>query len=394
MSALSIVILGLSITSSWGNGHATTYRALVKGLARRGHSILFLERDVTWYAKHRDLARPPYGTTRLYRSLGELRSRFGVAITQADLVVLGSYVPDGIEVGRWVLDTAGGATAFYDIDTPVTLAQLKRGDCPYLSAGLIPRFDLYLSFTGGPLLERLADQFGALRPRPLYCSVDPEVHRPQSTATTWDLGYMGTHSPDRQRGLEELLLAPASALPDKAFAVAGAQYPPNLAWPGNVQRFEHLPPGRHSGFYGAQRFTLNLTRADMISAGWSPSVRLFEAAAIGTPIISDTWPGLETFFEPDKEILIARSSKQVVGYLSDLDGARRQAIAVAARRRVLASHTPDRRALELEHYLDAAQTPQHSRNSTASAGGHLSQESDRLGPRLVTGIRRAASRLG
>jgi spore maturation protein CgeB len=355
MSAVSIVFLGLSITSSWGNGHATTYRSLVKGLARRGHRILFLERDVAWYAKYRDLATPPYGTTQLYRSIGELRSRFGAAVAQADLVVLGSYVPDGIEVGRWVLNTAGGATAFYDIDTPVTLAQLERGDCPYLSAGLIPRFDLYLSFTGGPLLDRLADQFGALCPRPLYCSVDPEVHRPQSLGTVWDLGYMGTYSPDRQRGLEKLLLVPASALQDKAFAVAGAQYPPNLAWPANVQRFEHLPPVRHRGFYGAQRFTLNLTRADMISAGWSPSVRLFEAAAIGTPIISDAWPGLETFFEPDKEILIARSSKQVVGYLSDLDGARRQAIAAAARRRVLACHTPDQRALQLERYLGSAQ---------------------------------------
>ena len=129
----------------------------------------------------------------------------------------------------------------------------------------------------------------------------------------------------------------------------------------------------------------------MVGAGWSPSVRLFEAAAIGTPIISDAWPGLKAFFEPGEEILIAHSSEQVVGYLSDLDEARREAIAAAAQRRVLAFHTPDRRALELERYLAAAQTPQHSRNSTASAGGHLSQEPDRLGPRLVTGIRRAAS---
>jgi spore maturation protein CgeB len=394
MSALSIVFLGLSITSSWGNGHATTYRALVKGLTRRGHRVLFLERDASWYAGHRDLPRPPYGTTRLYRSIAELRSRFAAAVERADLVVLGSYVPEGIEVGRWILDTARGSTAFYDIDTPVTLAQLGRGDCSYLSAGLIPRFDLYLSFTSGPLLDRLADQFGARRPRPLYCSVDPEVHRPQATRMLWDLGYMGTYSLDRHRGFRKLLLAPARALPHHNFAVAGPQYPPEITWPANVERFEHLPPARHSGFYGGQRFTLNLTRADMISAGWSPSVRLFEAAAIGTPIISDPWPGVRAFFEPGEEILIAHSSEQVVGYLSDLDEARREAIAAAARRRVLASHTPERRALELEHYLGAAQTPQHSRNSTASAGGHLSQEPDRLGPRLVTGIRRAASRLG
>jgi spore maturation protein CgeB len=352
MSGLSIVFLGLSVTSSWGNGHATTYRALLKALARRGHQVLFLERDVPWYATHRDLAEPPYGTTRLYRDLDELQSRFGAAVAEADLVVLGSYVPDGIEVGRWLLDRADGATAFYDIDTPVTLAQLCRGDCPYVSPGLIPRFDLYLSFTGGPLLERLADEFGARRPRPLYCSVDPDVHRPQATGTLWDLGYMGTYSADRQRGLERFLLAPARALPERAFAVAGAQYPADIAWPANVERFEHLPPASHSGFYGAQRFTLNLTRADMVTAGWSPSVRLFEAAAIATPIISDAWPGLEAFFIPGKEILIADSPQQVTAILADLPEAERAAIAAAARRRVLRSHTLVQRAIELERYID------------------------------------------
>jgi spore maturation protein CgeB len=352
MSGLSIVFLGLSVTSSWGNGHATTYRALAKGLARRGHRVLFLERDVPWYATHRDLAEPPFGTTHLYRSISELRARFGAAVAEADLVVLGSYVPDGIEVGRWVLDRASGATAFYDIDTPVTLAQLCRGDCPYVSPGLIPRFDLYLSFTGGPLLDRLADEFGALRPRPLYCSVDPEVHRLQATGTLWDLGYMGTYSPDRQRGLERFLLAPASALPEKAFAVAGPQYPAEIAWPANVERFEHLPPARHSAFYGAQRFTLNLTRAHMVSAGWSPSVRLFEAAAIGTPIISDAWPGLEAFFVPGQEILIADSPQRVAEIVADLPEAERGVIAAAARRRVLHSHTLVQRAMELERYLD------------------------------------------
>jgi spore maturation protein CgeB len=351
MSGLSIVFLGLSVTSSWGNGHATTYRALVKGLTQRGHRVLFLERDVPWYAMHRDLAEPPYGRTQLYRSIGELRAGFAAAVAEADLVVLGSYVPDGIEVGRWILDTARGATAFYDIDTPVTLAQLCRGDCPYVSPGLIPRFDLYLSFTGGPLLDRLADEFGARRPRPLYCSVDPDVHRPQTTGTRWDLGYMGTYSPDRQRGLETFLLAPARMLPEKAFAVAGAQYP-DIAWPANVEWFEHLPPARHSGFYGAQRFTLNLTRADMVSAGWSPSVRLFEAAAIGTPIISDFWPGLETFFALGEEILIADSPQRVTEILADLPEPERAAIAAAAQRRVLRAHTLVQRAKELEGYLE------------------------------------------
>jgi spore maturation protein CgeB len=351
MSGLSIVFLGLSITSSWGNGHATTYRALVKGLARRGHRVLFLERDVPWYAAQRDLPEPPFGTTRHYRDLEELRTRFAGAVEAADLVVLGSYVPEGVEVARWLLERAAGVRAFYDIDTPVTLAKLRRSDHEYLAPDLIPRFDLYLSFTGGPVLDLLAKEFGARRPRPLYCSVDPDVHRAPAAAKRWDLGYMGTYSPDRQPGLQAFLVAPAEALPERAFAVAGAQYPADLRWPLNVRRFEHLPPARHASFYGAQRFTLNLTRADMVCAGWSPSVRLFEAAATGTPIISDAWPGLEAFFAPEKEILIAHSSEQVMGYLCDLDEAQRQAIATAARRRVLTAHRPDQRALELEGYL-------------------------------------------
>jgi spore maturation protein CgeB len=355
MSALSIVFLGLSITSSWGNGHATTYRALIKGLARRGHRVLFLERDVPWYAAHRDLPESPFATTRLYRDLEELRTDHVGAVAAADLVVLGSYVPEGVEVARWLLQVASGVRAFYDIDTPVTLAKLRRSDREYLTPGLVPRFDLYLSFTGGPVLCLLADEFGAKRPRPLYCSVDPEVHRAITGPRAWDLGYMGTYSPDRQPGLEAFLLAPARALPERAFAVAGPQYPPDLAWPGNVRRFEHLPPARHACFYGAQRFTLNLTRADMVSAGWSPSVRLFEAAAVGTPIVSDAWLGLEDFFEPYEEILIARSSEQVVGYVCELDEGRRTAIAEAARRRVLASHTLDQRARELEGYVAEVQ---------------------------------------
>jgi spore maturation protein CgeB len=195
MSGLSIVFLGLSITSSWGNGHATTYRALVKGLARRGHRVLFLERDVPWYAAQRDLPEPPFGTTRHYRDLEELRTRFAGAVEAADLVVLGSYVPEGVEVARWLLERAAGVRAFYDIDTPVTLAKLRRSDHEYLAPDLIPRFDLYLSFTGGPVLDLLAKEFGARRPRPLYCSVDPDVHRAPAGAKRWDLGYMAPTVP-------------------------------------------------------------------------------------------------------------------------------------------------------------------------------------------------------
>ena len=346
--ALRIVFLGLSITSSWGNGHATTYRGLVRELCRRGHDVLFLERDVPWYAEHRDLPRPPHGQTRLYGSLDQLKEEHGQAVAAADLVVVGSFVPDGVEVGRWVQATARGVTAFYDIDTPVTLSRLLRGVHDYLSPALIPRYDLYLSFAGGPTLGRLEREFGAPRAVPLYCSVDPEQYTPPGGEPTTDLGYMGTYSADRQPGLERLLLEPARRCPQRRFEVAGPMYPDHIQWPANVARQAHLPPAEHPAFYGRLRFTLNLTRADMTRAGYSPSVRLFEAAACGTPVISDHWPGLEVFFAPGREILIARSGAEVVRLLQEVSEEERRALGERARSMVLARHTAGHRALELE----------------------------------------------
>jgi spore maturation protein CgeB len=352
--ALDVVILGLSITSSWGNGHATTYRGLVRALADRGHRVLFLERDVPWYAAHRDLPSPPFAATALYDSLAELREAHGAALRAADLVVVGSYVPEGAAALRLVLELARGTTAFYDIDTPVTLARLRRGDCEYLAPALVPALDLYLSFTGGPTLRRIERELGAHLARALYCSADPEVHRPAPVPPRWDLGYVGTYSADRQPALERLLLDPARLRPSLRFAVAGPQYPADLSWPANVRRIEHLAPGDHSAFYAAQRFTLNVTRADMVRAGWSPSVRLFEAAACGTPVVSDLWPGLGTFFEPGREILVARTTGDALAALEELGEEERRVMGERAQRRVLAQHTSAHRAQELEGYVREA----------------------------------------
>jgi spore maturation protein CgeB len=351
--SLRIVILGLSITSSWGNGHATTYRGLLRELTARGHDVLFLERDVEWYAANRDLLDAGGGRIALYADLADLRRRFGLAVAEADLVIVGSFVPQGTEVGQWVIRTARGLTAFYDIDTPVTLAKLSRGEEEYISARLIPEFQLYLSFTGGPTLERLELEYGAPVARALYCSVDPTLYYPEITQTHWDLGYMGTYSRDRQTTLTLFLLEPARCWAHGRFVVAGPQYPSTVSWPGNVTRIDHLAPTQHRGFYNAQRFTLNLTRADMVSAGFSPSVRLFEAAACGTPIISDRWDGIESLFQPGEEILIAGSSREVIDWVRELPEPERLALGDRSRARVLAHHTAAHRAAELEaHALE------------------------------------------
>lgn len=347
---LDIVILGLSITSSWGNGHATTYRGLVRELSKRGHRILFLERDAPWYADNRDMPKPPWGETRLYSSLEELEDRFRSEVRSADLVIVGSYVPQGVEVGRWVTRTARGATAFYDIDTPVTLAKLARQDYEYLCPELIPLYGAYFSFTGGPTLKRLERVFGSPMARALYCSFDPELYYPEDVEPRWDLGYMGTYSDDRQPTVDRLLLEPARSWKDGRFAVAGPQYPKEIRWPRNVKRYQHLEPKKHRRFYNQQRFTLNVTRADMIAAGWSPSVRLFEAAACGTPIVSDSWPGLESLFRIGEEILIARTPAEVLQYLRDVPERERRALGQRARARVMNYHTAAHRAEELEGY--------------------------------------------
>jgi spore maturation protein CgeB len=349
---LRIVAIGLTITSSWGNGHATNYRALVRALVARGHRVSFLERDAPWYAANQDDEDLP-GEVARYGSVDELRSRHGDDVATADLVIVGSYVPDGIAVASWVTEVARGVTAFYDIDTPVTIEALEAGDCAYLSPELVPAFDLYLSFTGGPLLGRLASIHGARRPIAFHCFVDPERHRPVPAERRLDLGYLGTYSADRQPALDALLVEPARRRPAMSFAVAGPLYPADHPWPPNVARIEHLPPPMHPGFYAAQRFTLSVTRAAMLRTGHSPSVRLFEAAACGVPVITDPWPGLAEHFVPGREILVASGPGEVLEILGEVGDGERAAIGRNARERVLAEHTADERAQTLEREVAA-----------------------------------------
>jgi spore maturation protein CgeB len=349
--ARRFVFLGLSLSSSWGNGHATTYRALLKGLAALGHEAVFLERDVPWYAENRDLPEPDFARLHLYEGLDDLE-RFAGLVAGADGVVVGSYVPDGIAVAEWVLERAPGPVGFYDIDTPVTLARVASGKCDYLEARLVPAFDCYLSFTGGPVLERLERELGARRAVALPCGVDPDLYRPTGGALRWDLGYLGTYSVDRQPALERLLLEPARRRPEMRFVVAGPQYPDEIRWPANVERIEHLPPSAHAGFYGAMRYTLNVTRAEMVSTGWAPSVRLFETAACGTPAISDRWPGLGDYLPEGEAVLVADDAHDVLAIL-DAGSALRARIAARARDEALARHTGLARAQTLVAALEA-----------------------------------------
>ena len=368
---MKFVVLGLSLSSSWGNGHATTFRSLLKALAKRGHDILFLERDVPWYRNNRDIADPDYCRLEFYHSLEELE-HWRDQIRNADAVIVGSYVPEGVEVARYVQRTARGVIGFYDIDTPVTLAKIERHDFEYLSPEVIPGYDIYFSFTGGPTLKRLERQYGSPKAIALYCSVDADSYPVLHVPKTWDLTYLGTYSDDRQPTLERLLIEPARRLPQLKFCVAGPQYPSSIDWPANVERIEHLSPAEHPRFYAASRFTLNVTRKDMIGAGWSPSVRLFEAAACATPVVSDKWDGIDSLFDPSREILLAESSDEVVDLLtSDLDSS---PIGQAARERMLAGHTSAHRASQLERAIEeVAGAKAHGANNREHSVKHRNQ---------------------
>jgi spore maturation protein CgeB len=356
---LKIVIFGLSITSSWGNGHATTFRALARALNRRGHRVIFYEHDVEWYASNRDMPEPPFCEVRLFDDWRAIREQAKAELRDADVAMVGSYFPDGLQAIDDVLQSRVPVKTFYDIDTPITITQLREtGETSYLRAEQVTGFDVYFSFTGGPMLREIESRFGAQRAMPLYCSFDPDEYRKFKVNKRFasDLSYMGTYAPDRQPKIEEFLCEPARLLPELKFIVAGPQYPKEIRWPKNVRRVVHLNPRWHARFYSSTRFTLNMTRRDMVQAGYSPSVRLFEAAACAATIVSDNWPGLDTFFTPGEEILLPVASDHVVRLLRDISEEERQRIGNRAQARVLAEHTSEKRAQEFEHAIAQCRT--------------------------------------
>lgn len=354
---MHLVIFGLAISSSWGNGHATLWRGLVRALARRGHTVSFYERDVPYYADSRDGWVPPQGAeVHLYAAIEEIAWAARCDLDHADLALSTSFCPDGHAAARLILDSRATIKAFYDLDTPITLNALdETKPVAYLPADGLGAFDLVLSYTGGKALKELRTRLGAKRTAPLYGWVDPEAHFPVERVDRYaaDFSYLGTYAADRQQALMELFVQPARLMPKLWFEIAGAQYPQEFPWQPNIAFFRHLDPAQHPAFFCSSRATLNVTRAAMVKYGYCPSGRLFEAAACGTPIVSDGWEGLDTFLQPGKEILHADSAQDVVQAITLSDEELRK-IADAARDRVLAEHTAERRVIELESILESA----------------------------------------
>ena len=343
---MRLLVCGLSITSSWGNGHATVYRGLLKALHRQGAEVTFIEKDVPWYAENRDLPCPTFTSVELYRDQAQLLDLLESELSTADVVFMGSYFPDGNLLVDRLGALKGTVRLYYDIDTPVTLAAFRSaGAAEYLRADQLPLFDSVLSFTGGRALIEMQRQWGARRVHPFYCALDPETHTRQPAEERYccRLSYMGTYSADRHAAWERLFLHPALSLPDERFVLAGPQYP-DVTLPPNVRHFQHIPPSGHPSFYSSSDLTLNLTRGPMVEYGYSPSVRLFEAAGCASCIVSDEWEGLDEVFTVGEEILLARDGEDVVRLLTSLSAGEARSIGEKALARALRDHTYDVRA--------------------------------------------------
>ncbi|HYP14344.1 MAG TPA: glycosyltransferase, partial [Bryobacteraceae bacterium] len=368
---MKLVVFGLSISSSWGNGHATLWRALCRALGSQGYSTVFFERDVPYYAEHRDCTEPAGCSLRLYSSWESIRNEALKECSDADVAMVTSYCPDGPAACEIVLNSKAQVRCFYDLDTPVTLVRLRAGEkVEYLPEAGLGGFDLVLSYTGGSALEILRRDLGAKMVAPLYGSVDPLVHQPAppNPDFTCDLSYLGTYAHDRQAALEELFITPARVRPEMRFVIGGAQYPQEFPWTPNIFFVRHLPPQFHPSFYSSSRATLNVTRAAMAEMGYCPSGRLFEAAACGVPILTDTWDGLEQFYKPGSEIVACQSTQDVLGAL-ELTHEELRRISVAARERTLSEHTATHRAIELDSALRRAYDGRNVGHHTSSRPG-------------------------
>ncbi len=366
---MHVVVFGLTVSSSWGNGHATLWRSLIAGMLRRGHTVTFYERDVPYYAGARDLLKLPSGAELcLYESMSSIQARASLDLARSDLAMCTSYCPDGVLAADWILSSHAAVRAFYDMDTPVTLKALhEEATRVYLPPQGLGDFDLVLSYTGGRALSELQSRLGARYVAPLYGWVDPGTHHPVPPVERFRsaFSYLGTYAADRQAALTRLFLQPAAVLPRQKFLIGGAQYPDEFPWSSNLYFTQHLEPSQHPAFFCSSRATLNITRQAMAEYGYCPSGRLFEAAACGTPLFSDGWEGLESFFTPGEEVLRVDSTDDILQGLS-LSDTELGRMAERARTRTLEQHTADVRVRELERLCDAARREETAQAASAS----------------------------
>jgi spore maturation protein CgeB len=349
---MNIAFFASSLVSAYWNGAATYYRGIVRALHERGHRVTFYEPDAFDRQQHRDMADPDWAKVVVYSAQSEAEVLRTVASARgADLVVKASGV--GVHdtlLEQAVLELQGPDTlvAFWDVDAPATLDRVQ-GDAGDPFRPLIPRYDIVLTYGGGAPVQEAYRALGARDCVPIYNALDPSTHHPVPPAARFDgdLGFLGNRLPDREARVEEFFLRAATLLPQHRFLLGGSGWG-DKGLPANVAYLGHVYTADHNAFNCTPRAVLNVSRESMARYGFSPATRVFEAAGAAACLITDAWEGLELFFEPGREVLVARDGEEVAQHVRALDAQRARAIGQAAYRRVLAQHTYAHRAAQFD----------------------------------------------
>ncbi|WP_349262372.1 CgeB family protein [Geminicoccus sp.] len=353
---MKIAFYGSSILSSYWNGAATYYRGILKALAEHGYDITFFEPDAYDRQSHRDIEPPSWCRVVVYPATAEGLHGVVRQASAADVVVKASgvgFADDELLAGTMAAARDDAVRIWWDVDAPATLAELHAGPAHPLRRAL-PELDLVLTYGGGEPVIQAYRQLGASDCIPIYNALDPSTHHPVPHDPRFDaeLGFLGNRLPDREARVEEFFLRPASLLPDRRFILGGSGWA-DKACPANVARIGHVSTEAHNAFNCSPRAVLNINRDSMASTGFSPPTRVFEAAGAGACLITDFWAGIEMFLQPGTEVLVVRDGADVAELLRSLDADQAARIGQAALRRVLAEHTYDRRAVQLDRVLKA-----------------------------------------
>jgi spore maturation protein CgeB len=357
---MRIAFFGSSLVSAYWNGAATYYRGIVRALHERGHRVTFYEPDAYGRQQHRDIPDPEWAEVVVYAGegeggvLGALESARG-----ADVIVKASGVgvfDDLLEAAVLDLKTPRNLVLFWDVDAPATLDRMA-GDAADPFRACVPRYDAVLTYGGGQPVQRAYERIGARRCEPIYNGLDPTTHFPVPPDPRFegDLAFLGNRLPDREARVEEFFLGAAATLPERSFLIGGSGWE-DKPMPPNVRNLGHVFTADHNALNCTPRAVLNVSRESMARYGFSPATRVFEAAGAGACLITDAWEGIEAFFEPEREILVASSGAEVAETLAGLEAGKARAIGEAALRRVLAEHTYAHRAALVEALLTGGPT--------------------------------------
>jgi spore maturation protein CgeB len=351
---MRIAFYGSSLLSSYWNGAATYYRGMLRDLARRGHAVTFYESDAFDRQKHRDMDPPDWAEVVVYPATEAAARQVIAQAASADVVVKASGVgvfDDLLLEGAMTAARRDAIRIFWDVDAPATLAEIRDAPGHPLRRAL-PRLDLVLTYGGGPPVVAAYEELGARRCVPIYNALDPDTHHPvpREARFSADLSFLGNRLPDREARVAQFFLQPAARLPDRSFLIGGNGWE-TREMPPNVRRLGHVTTRDHNAFNTSALAVLNIARDSMATTGFSPATRVFEAAGAGACLITDAWVGLELFLAQDEEVLVARDGQDVAGHLAALTPERARRIGEAARQRILAAHTYERRGAEVDALL-------------------------------------------